>query len=191
MKKDSENLKLWALEGPSIQIDPTFPYYQNRSRDSVAEEIELAGYRTVHYFVVKETAVDGELIDCLHRRGIAVWALVIGNGTFSTAGLPPEWPSWKMGLMKELNDGFVRFSPFSEAYVQWKKEAVARMLRDYPFDGIEVAEPYFPEWDGLRRGVYGDIGPAAQQAFKEKYGFDVPEFANRFAANYYERFAVI
>jgi len=187
VKKDSENLKLGALEGPSIQIDPTFPYYQNRSRDSVAEEIELAGYRTVHYFVVKETAIDGELIECLHRRNIAVWALVIGNGTFSTSHLPPEWRTWRMGLIKDLDDGFERFSPFSKAYVEWKKEAVAGMLREYPFDGIEIAEPYFPEWDGIRRGVYGDIGPAAQQAFKEKYDLEVPEFANRFAANYYKK----
>ncbi|GIO33891.1 MULTISPECIES: N-acyl-D-glucosamine 2-epimerase [Paenibacillus] len=187
MKNDSENLKTRALEGPSIQIDPLFPYYQDRSRDSVAEEIQLAGYQVVRYFVVNENEIDGELIDCLHRRNIAVWALVIGNGTFSTSHLPPEWPAWKMGLVKELNDGFERLSPFSQAYVQWKKEAVAEMLRRYPFDGIEIAEPYFPEWDGIRRGVYGDIGPAAQQAFREKYGLAVPEFANRFAANYYKK----
>nr|WP_280521428.1 N-acyl-D-glucosamine 2-epimerase [Paenibacillus mangrovi] len=180
-------MRAWSLEGPSIQIDPLFPYYLNRSADSIAEEIQLAGYRTVHYFVVNENEVNTELIESFHHRDIAVWALVIGNGTFSTSHLPPEWPSWKMGLLKELNDGFERFSPFSQEYVQWKKETVSRMLREYPFDGIEIAEPYFPEWDGIRRGVYGDIGAAAQQAFHEKYGLAVPEFVNRFAANYYKK----
>ncbi|MEC0241853.1 N-acyl-D-glucosamine 2-epimerase [Paenibacillus dokdonensis] len=183
----SEFVRAWALEGPSIQIDPLFPYYQNRSADSIAEEIQLAGYRTVHYFVVNESQVNAELIESFHQRNIAVWALVIGNGTFSTSHLPQEWPAWKMGLLKELNDGFERFSPFSKEYVQWKKEAVSRMLHDYAFDGVEIAEPYFPEWDGIRRGVYGDIGPAAQQAFQEKHGLAVPEFMNRFAANYYKK----
>lgn len=183
----SEPARAWALEGPSIQIDPLFPYYLNRSADSIAEEIQLAGYETVHYFVVNENQINAGLIDAFHRRDIAVWALVLGNGTFSTSHLPPEWASWKMGLIKELNDGFERFSPFSAEYVQWKKQAVSRMLREYPFDGIEIAEPYFPEWDGIRRGVYGDIGPAAQQAFHEKHGLSVPEFVNRFAANYYKK----
>ncbi|MDR0268230.1 N-acyl-D-glucosamine 2-epimerase [Paenibacillus sp.] len=187
MKKDSENVRAWALEGPSIQIDPLFPYYQDRSADSVAEEIQLAGYRTVHYFVVNESQINAELIRSFHNRDIAVWALVIGNGTFSTSHLPPEWPSWKMGMLKELNDGFERFSPFSEGYVQWKKEAVSQMLQLYPFDGVEIAEPYFPEWDGIRRGVYGDIGPLAKQAFHEKCGLAIPEFTNRFAANYYKK----
>ncbi|MWV46958.1 N-acyl-D-glucosamine 2-epimerase [Paenibacillus sp. HJL G12] len=187
VRSDYVTSRAWALEGPSIQIDPLFPYYQNRSADSIAEELQLAGYRTVHYFVVNESQVNAELIDSFHHRGMAVWALVIGNGTFSTSHLPPEWPTWKMGLLKELNDGFERFSPFSKEYVQWKKEAVSRMLREYPFDGIEIAEPYFPEWDGIRRGVYGDIGIAAEQAFLEKYGLPVPEFLNRFAAHYYKK----
>ncbi|MGN7360172.1 N-acyl-D-glucosamine 2-epimerase [Paenibacillus sp. SAF-054] len=187
MRSELANFKQGAMDGPSIQIDPLFPYYLNRSADSIAEEIQLAGYRIVHYFVVNEHEVNGELIEAFHRRDIAVWAMVIGNGTFSTSHLPPEWREWRMGLLKELNDGFERFSPFSSAYVQWKKEAVARMLLEHPFDGIEIAEPYFPEWDGIRRGVYGDIGPAAQQAFDEKHGLAVPEFVNRFAANYYKK----
>ncbi|RED31514.1 N-acyl-D-glucosamine 2-epimerase [Paenibacillus sp. VMFN-D1] len=177
----------WALEGPSIQIDPLFPYYADRSAESIAEEIELSGYRTVHYFVVNESRVRTDIIEAFHARDIAVWALVIGNGTFATDHLPRDWRSWRMGLLKEQNDGFERFSPFSASYVEWKKEAVARVVREHPFDGIEIAEPYFPEWDGIRRGVYGDVGPHAKQAFRDKYGHDIPEFLNKRAANYYKK----
>ncbi|GAB6991613.1 hypothetical protein [Paenibacillus pini] len=179
--------RTWALGGPSIQIDPLFPYYLGRTADSIAEEIELAGYQTVHYFVVNENGVNAELLEALHARGIAVWALVIGNGTFSTSHLPPEWQTWRMGLVKELNDGFVRFSPLSKDYVAWKKQAVAKLLQDHPFDGIEIAEPYFPEWDGIRRGVYGDIGIHAQQAFREQYDLEIPDFHNKRSSNYYKK----
>ncbi|CAM2974785.1 N-acyl-D-glucosamine 2-epimerase [Paenibacillus sediminis] len=175
----------WALSGPSIQVDPLFSHYLNRSAVSIAEEIERAGYRTVHYFVVNESKVNGELVEAFHKRGIAVWALVIGNGTFTTAHLPKEWPQWRMGLVRELHDGFERLSLFSQPYLNWKKRAVAELVSSYPFDGIEIAEPYFPEWDGIRRGVYGDVGLLAQQAFREQYGLEMPDFVNKSAANYY------
>src|SRR5690625_2051945 len=72
---DNENrkdLKWAALHGKSIQIDPGFPYYQNRSVESIVDEIELAGYNSVHYFVVNENDVNGRLIDAFRKRGIAV-----------------------------------------------------------------------------------------------------------------------
>ncbi|WP_409345067.1 N-acyl-D-glucosamine 2-epimerase [Paenibacillus sp. MBLB4367] len=174
---------VWS--GPSIQIDPLFAYYTDRSADSIAEEIELAGYRTVHYFVVSENKVNRELIDAFHAKGIAVWALVIGNGTFSTDGYPAEWPGWQMELLKPANDGFIRLSPFSGSYRTWKKAAVAALLTDYPFDGIEFAEPFFPEWDGIRTGTYGDVGPLAQAAFEQRYQEEIPDFRNPGSPRYY------
>ncbi|MFS0838178.1 N-acyl-D-glucosamine 2-epimerase [Paenibacillus sp. 1P03SA] len=58
-------------------------------------------------------------------------------------------------------------------------------MRDYPFDGIEVAEPYFPEWDGINRGVYGDVGPLAQKAFRDKTGLEMPDFTDASSPHYY------
>ena len=176
-----------ALFGPSIQIDPSFPYYQQRSPESIVEEIMLAGYQSVHYFVVNEHVVQEDLLHAFRRQGMPVWAMVIGNGTFSTERFPEEWPSWQMKLLKEPNDGFWRLSPFSEGYVKWKKSAMAKLVSEYPFDGIEIAEPYFPEWGGVQRGVYGDIGPLAQAAFRARYGIDMPEFSNSSAPGYYLR----
>ncbi|WP_339208607.1 N-acyl-D-glucosamine 2-epimerase [Paenibacillus sp. FSL K6-3182] len=176
-----------AVSGPSIQIDPSFPYYQQRSPESIVEEIMLAGYQSVHYFVVNEHVIQKELLLAFRQNGIPVWAMVIGNGTFSTDRFPEEWPSWQMKLLKEPNDGFWRLSPFSEGYVQWKKSAMAKLVTEYPFDGIEIAEPYFPEWGGIERGVYGDVGPLAQSAFRARYGVDMPDFTNAAAPNYYLR----
>lgn len=180
-------MKPWALSGPSIQIDPLFPYYANRSRDSIADEIALAGYRIVHYFIVRENEVDGALVAAFQRRGIAVWAMVLGNGSFGVSQLPPEWEEWRMELLREPDDGFQRLSHFAREYVEWKKKAVARLVTDIPFDGFEVAEPYFPEWNGLRSGVYGDIGPHAQRAFRERSGENIPDFCDRHARNYYRK----
>jgi predicted MPP superfamily phosphohydrolase len=180
------DMRMSGLYGPSIQIDPLFPYYLNRSPESIAEEIQLAGYQIVHYFVVNENVVNRELIDAFHQRNMFVWAMVIGNGTFSTEMFPTEWPEWQMKLLKPCEDGFWRFSHFSEGYVKWKKRVMANLVSAYPFDGIEIAEPYFPEWDGIRRGVYGDVGLLAQKAFRLRYGLEMPDFINPDSSDYYE-----
>ncbi len=172
---------------PTIQFDPAFSYYQGRSAQSVAAELELAGYRTVRYFVTKETTVDGRLLDAFHRRGMKVWATVLGNGAYTTEHLPKGWESWQMTLLKPVNDGFYRFSHFSRSYVEWKKTVLHRMVREYAFDGLEIAEPYFPEWNGFSSGVYGDIGPWAVAAFRAYSGSEPPDFVNRLSPRYYKK----
>lgn len=175
-----------AIEA-TIQIDPTFDYYLGRSEESVAAELELAGYRNVRYFVTDETKVNGRLIEALRKRGMTVWAMVLGNGAYSSKHLPHDWPEWQMTLIKPVADGFFRFSPFCYRYVKWKKNASARLVATYPFNGYEVAEPYFPEWNGLESGVYGDIGPYARAAFKRFSGSEMPDFRYPSSPRYYKK----
>ncbi|MGF9712866.1 N-acyl-D-glucosamine 2-epimerase [Paenibacillus naphthalenovorans] len=171
---------------PSIQIDPTFAYYLDRSEDSVAAELELAGFRAVRYFVTNETQVNGRLIAALRNRGLEVWAMVLGNGAYGTGHLPPGWKDWQMTLLKKIDDGFHRFSLFSHQYLAWKKNAVSRLISRHPFTGFEVAEPYFPEWNGLDSGVYGDVGPLARAAFKRFSGAEMPDFRYPGSPAYYK-----
>lgn len=175
-----------SLLGPTIQFDPGFLYYQNRSADSIADEFLQNGYRVVRYFVVNENNVNRELVDALKKRGLTVWALVLGNGSYSVEGFPPDWPSWQMELLTPVNDGYYRFSPHSTDYTVWKKRKLAHLVSEYPFDGIEVAEPYFPEWDGINSGIYGDVGPLAQASFQEHYGhLSIPNFTDSAHPDYY------
>lgn len=185
-KSDQGKHKAAELYGPTIQFDPSFSYYQNRSAESIADEFLQNGYTTVRYFVVNENNVNRELVETLKNRGLSVWALVLGNGSYSVEGFPSDWPSWQMELLTPVNDGYYRFSPHSTGYVQWKKNKLAGLVRDIPFDGIEIAEPYFPEWDGIKRGAYGDVGPLAKAAFQQQYGLSsIPNFKDRSHPDYY------
>jgi hypothetical protein len=176
-----------AWQKHSIQIDPVFPYYQNRSESSIVDELELAGYRTIHYFVTDEKKVNIKLVELLRARGMTVWATILGNGTYITDHLPKDWPDWQMTLLKPVHDGYFRLTPFSYRYVEWKKQALAHLVKTIPFDGLEIAEPYFPEWNGLSSGVYGDVGPYARAAFKQQFGSEIPDFTHRSSANYYKK----
>lgn len=185
--RDLSDMQTLAMTGPSIKVDPSWPYYKGRSYDSIAEEIELAGYKIVHYVVVNENDIKGDLIDAYHKRGIAVWMVVFGNGTYSTAFFPAGWENWKMGLIQPSKvDGYTFLSQFNREYVEWKKKSLARVVSKYPFDGVEVMESFFPEWNGFETGVYGDVGPNAQKAFQEKYNEDIPDFENKDSARYYK-----
>lgn len=175
------------MSGPSITVDPEFPYYHDRSPDSVAEEVLLAGHDTVHLAITSEPKVNGALIRAMKARGLAVWALVFGNGTYTTEGLPPEWPQWQPRL---INPGpvadYTFFSQFHPSYVRWKKAIGAELVAEHPVDGYEIMEAYFPEWNGLYTGVYGDIGPFAQAAFRKRFDAEPPNFTEPDAPDYYE-----
>lgn len=176
-----------AWLGPSIQIDPTFAYYRDRSADSVARELKQAGYRSVRYFVTREDRVDGRMVEALKRHGLFVWAMTLGNGTYSTDHLPAGWERWRMELLKPPKDDYTRLSPHSEGYLDWKRRALVRLVEEHPFDGVEIAEAYFPEWDGLATGAYGDVGPQAQAAFRAYSGMLPPEFVHRTSPAYYKK----
>lgn len=187
-KAGSPNLRYRAMNGPTIQIDPTFPYYLNRSNESIVDEIFNAGYRAVHYFVVNENNVNGPLIDAFRKRGMPVWLMAIGNGTYDTKGLPAGWENWKMQLTKAPNGGgFTFFSLSNQDFVAWKKKAIVKLINDYPFDGVELAESYFPEWDAIKTGRYGDVGPEAKAAFQRKYSMDMPDFVNPESDRFYTK----
>ncbi len=178
-----------TLSGLSIQVDANFAYYKNRSNESIADEIALAGYKTVRYLVLNESNVNADLIHAFHKRGMKVWLQASGSVTYETNGYPADWPSWKMELNNSVNgnNGYIFLSPFNKSFVKWKKESLARLMVTYPFDGVELTEPYFPEWDAIRKGTYGDVGPNALSAFKSEYGLDMPDFNNPDAANYYKK----
>ncbi|MBE3578114.1 MAG: N-acyl-D-glucosamine 2-epimerase [Limnochordales bacterium] len=176
---DSARIRELLFCEPGPTVDPGFAYYQGRSPESIAEEIALRGYRTVHLVITSEKNVNAALIDAFHDEGIAVWGMVWAGGTYSTVGFPPEWEEWRQQLIKPAApSGFIYLSPYHPDFREWKKQSLAELVRTYPLDGIELVEAFFPNWEGLRSGVYGDIGPYAEKAFRERFGEEPPNFTD-------------
>lgn len=178
------------LCGPTTQIDPAFSYYQGRSADSIADELFHRGYQAVRLVIRSEVDADvnGGFIEALHRRGIAVWGMVWGGGTYSTFGYPPEWPAWRQTVIRPTNiAGFIFLSPFHPDWRAFKKKMVTDLVRNYPIDGFEIIESFWPNGDGLQSGTYGDVGPWAAKVFKEKTGWEMPNFVNPSNPRYYTK----
>ncbi len=160
--------------GRSVMIDPGFGYYRDRSPASIAAEIRANGYNIAHYILTADSLVQPELIAALHREGIGVWYVTFGNGTYSTRDLPPERTDWRMVTRTELaggklDDGFTRFCLNHPDYRAWKKAAMARVLNTHPFQGIDVAEPHWPEYPGIESPAYACFCPQCLAAFQRMY----------------------
>lgn len=156
--------------GRSMQVDPTFVYYRDRSPESIADEIRAAGYSLVHYVVVNDTDVDGRLVEAFRRRGIGVWYVTFGNGTYRTSGLPPGWEEWRMVTRSDLagrphNDGYTRLCLNNPAYRAWKKSTMAKVLTQHAFIGVDIAEPHWPEYPGIASPAYACFCKYCRAAF--------------------------
>lgn len=162
------------LFGPSVEVDPGFPYYKGRSPESIAAEIRANGYRVVRYVVTADSAIDPSLLRAYHREGIGVWYSTFGNGAYTTRDLPAGWQAWRMVtradlLGKPLNDGYTRLCLNNPAYRAWKKAQMARVLRSQPFDGVDIMEPHWPEYPGVESPAYACFCPHCKAAFTKMF----------------------
>lgn len=160
--------------GRSLEVDPGFAYYRNRSPESVAAEIRAAGYPIVVYVLTADSAVQPALIDAFRREGIGVWYLTFGNGTYSTQDLPKGWEAWKMVTRsdlegKPLNDGYTRLCLSNPDYRAWRKRQIGRMLTQHPFVGVQIAEPHWPEYPGITSPAYACFCGHCRDAFRRMF----------------------
>jgi hypothetical protein len=73
--------------------------------------------------------------------------------------MPKDWATWRMVTRsdlegKPLNDGFTRLCLNNPGYRLWKKSQIARTLARGKFDGVDIAEPHWPEYPGIKSPAY-------------------------------------
>lgn len=170
-------LMAWSslfLFGRSVEVDPQFAYYRNRSPESIAAEIGAHGYRTVRYILTADSNVDPRLISAFHQEQIGVWYLTFMNGTYSTKDLPTGWESWKMVTRadregKPTGVDYTFLCLNNPDYRAWKKRQITSVLSRYPFGGIDLIEPHWPDYPGPESPTYGCFCPHCAAAFKRMF----------------------
>lgn len=161
--------------GPSMIIDPSFPYYRDRSPESIAAELRANGYSVVRYIAEPSSRVDRKLVDAFHRAGIGVWCMVFGNGTYSSGLMPPEWREWSMVTRAHLSGekvpvpGFERLCLNHPGYRAWKKRDMAETARVGGFDGMEIAEAFWPEYPGMESPAYSCFCDECRMSFTRMF----------------------
>jgi hypothetical protein len=159
-------LWLWAeatsaaptLFAKSIQVDPSFAYYTDRSPESIAEELKVNGYKVVRYIVTRESTANPGFVAACRASGLAVTYTTLGNGVYSIGDLPPDWKSWEMRMAHEAPPSAGNYTYLCmnhPAYRRWKKGQILAMLRRIPFDGFEIMESFWPGYQGPAGARYG------------------------------------
>ena len=168
------------LFGPSVEVDPAFAYYLQRSPESIARELEVNGFKVVRYVVTNDQGINDRLIDAFHSRGLAVWYCTFSNGFYGDpTGLPTGWESWKTVLYKPTDYGYTFLSLSSREYMDWKGAKIAEVMKNHAFDAVELVEPFQVNWGGPDEGGYGDLSKPALDAFRKTTGqAEPPEFAD-------------
>ncbi len=160
--------------GRSVEVDPQFGYYLNRSPASIASEIRANGYAIVRYILTADSAVRPELIAAFQREGLGVWHATFANGTYNTNDLPPGWTEWRMVTRRDLEghpleDGYTRLCLNNPAYRAWKKAQIGQMLQNHPFQGVDLMEPHWPEYPGPESPAYACFCPSCLLAFRQMF----------------------
>ena len=174
----------------SIQVDPTFAYYTDRSPQSIAEELKVNGYKGMRYIVTRESAAKADLVAACHASGLAICYATFGNGVYATDDLPPGWQQWKMRLraMDASAGGYHYLCMNHPEYRRWKKQQVVGLLRRIRFDAFEIVESFWPAYEGPKSDRYGCLCDHCRDAFArtnpEAKGF--PNFTNPADPNYYQ-----
>ncbi len=176
----------------SIQIDPNFSYYKDRSPESIAAEIKANGFGAVRLVVTDDNAIEPKIVEAFHKAGISVWYETWGNGTYLSSSLPSGYEAWQMKLKsKKANEaaaGFVYFCLNNPKYRKWRKEQVIKTLKRIPFDGFEIVEPFLPAFNGPESDYYGCLCDCCKAAFLKMYPEEktIPEFLDKKSPNYYK-----
>ncbi|HLK58407.1 MAG TPA: hypothetical protein VKU00_17700 [Chthonomonadaceae bacterium] len=155
----------------AVEVDPQLSYYQDRTPESIAEELRLHDIRDVRYVLTADSNVAPRLLQALQERHIRVWYATFMNGVYPAGkkDLPPGWQDWRMVRRAELQGGkppdFTYLCLNDPDYRAWKKRQIGRMLRRYPFAGVDLIEPYWPDTPGPESDNYGCFCPHCAAAF--------------------------
>jgi hypothetical protein len=173
----------------SIQVDPTFPYYQDRSPESIAAELKANGYGWVRYIVTRDSAANGKFVDACRKAGLTVSYTTLGNGVYDTGDLPAGWKSWGMKFKdpKATVTGYTYLCLNHDDYRRWKKERIIATLQRMSFDAFEMMESFWPAYNGPSNSTYGCLCDHCRAAFQRLYPGEsaIPEFMDAKSTNYY------
>lgn len=165
------------LHGRTTQIDTAFPYYHNRSGESIASELRVNGFEAVYYYTGMDTGLRSGLVGEMQRQGLGVGlmtlpSLVYWDEAQLAERLPAGWRDWLIRFTGNEMDLY-RFIGFVyPEYNRWYKKYLNGMLTRHRFDAFTFAEIMYPVYDGPEKNppFYGDVSPGFQAAFKAATG---------------------
>lgn len=141
-----------GVYGPSVALDPGFPYYRQQPWADAMRKIHDSGFTAVQ---VVDTGSTATSVDDLRRiaeaaRGANLVPVyrVFPATDFQAYCEHPEWRQKMLGRDDARHDWRVYLCPNQPEFVKFQSERVQRMMREAGYDHFQMAEPWFEQWGG-------------------------------------------
>ncbi|MEN6384308.1 MAG: hypothetical protein ABFD79_03835 [Phycisphaerales bacterium] len=179
------------LTARTVKIDTIFKYYQDRTPESIASEIELNGFEGVYYMVIDERKVSKELVAELQSRGMPVAALFFAASIYDNNDtFPAGWQNWLVEFTTNDMKEFKFLSFVHKDYRDWMKTRIVNDFKKFGFDGFTFCEPMYAIFDGPTKTpvLYGDVSKTFQTVFMNETGNTAfPDFNDANSPNYFKK----
>jgi hypothetical protein len=168
-------------------LDPGFVYFQNRSLDSIAEELKVRGYKAVSL-----TCTGGgkyPICDALAKHGINLPM----DGTYlPSEGLPAGWQKWATVYRDPHytpGDDFQYFCMNNPDFRKYKQQEIVDILLANPAcTAVDMPECFVPGWGGPEAPGYGCLCDTCKKKFLEAYPeeTEIPNFTDHSSPKYWK-----
>ncbi len=180
----------------SVQLGQNWPYWADRSAESIISEVKANGFERIHLVVGGGEIRSPGLVEAAREAGIEVWGTFFPTGIYMPLDLfPPDTDRWLMQFTGKGVGPYRFFSYVHDDYVEWWKQHLHEVYEQYDLDGMVWHEVHYPTHKGITawgEEVFGDVSPAFQEAFKRATGrSDFPEFEDPTSPRYYETDTVL
>lgn len=163
------------LHGRTVQIDTAFPYYHNRSNESIASELRVNGFDGVYYYTGTDTGLRPGLVGEMQRQKLGVGLMTLPSLVYwSEAQLAERLPAgWRDWLIEFTGSGMdiYRFIGFVyPEYNAWYKNYLNGMLLRHRFDAFTFAEIMYPIYETDRRRIRRSTATSAPVSRRRSNG---------------------
>ncbi|MCX7919743.1 MAG: hypothetical protein N3A72_09110 [bacterium] len=138
-----------GIFGPTISIDPLFEFYKPKSWHEWAKDIKSFGFTAVRLVIVTDIpiATQLEIVTAFHQEGLGCVLQIFPTTDFAAYEQHPEWRQRLLSGGSKY-DWRVYLCPNHSEFVKFMCARIERTLRRVPYDGIQLAEPWFEVWGG-------------------------------------------
>ncbi|MFB3897000.1 MAG: hypothetical protein ACE14V_11930 [bacterium] len=179
--------------GPTVSIDPLFESYKTKPWIDWAKEIKAYGFTAVHVIAVTDIPIEKqqEIVTAFYKEGLACIFRLYPTTDFAAYQQHPEWRQQLLNGESKY-DWRVYLCPNHPDFVKLIAARIEKTIKQVPYDGIQLAEPWFEVWGGPyetnpARGGYACLCDSCVAKFKKITGINPRDLFDKQSKYYFTK----
>jgi len=185
MIQETRNLKdvaFWGSKGvygPTVCVDPLFDFYKSKTWSQWADVFKDYGFTAIDLVIIRDWPdidYQKDMVKSFQDKGIFCRLRLYPTTDWGAYEHHPEWRQKLLGGSSQY-DWRVYLCPSDEKFVKYMENKIESLCKNVPYDGIQLAEPWFEVWGGAyknnpTRDYYACLCDDCRSTFKLLEGID-------------------